>query len=673
MDVTCPNCGAKNRATSRFCARCGESLPRTPENAEAEQVEGINLPWLQGVHDRAVKETGELSGQQLRAYEEQSAPAHEQPQGESAEPQQQPHEPGEQTPQATAPSTPATPATPTRPAPEPTPLRPTPEAAPTTDTGSPDTGPGGPGEPPPDWVAGILEPGARPQGEDEAAYEPEELEHIMPWLGEKPLAEGGLDALGRTPGLPPWLSGVTVQETIETRGGQPQTPDANLSGELEVEGIVPFVPPELQVGPLSLPGEEEVAQEPPASPAPPEQPPSKPKEEVPEWLKNFAPRIEDKEAAPKKGQGAGIDHTTPVTKVVLDSSDTLGQQVTTQVPVRPPRAGAVETLAALLQAPPGETSGQPVPGTVLFRGDAREVEARKPGLSARKWLFPDGIIYMSVLAALLAILLLKPPFGQVNAPAAADVLQFYNAVDAAPRDKPVLVVYDWDASRSAEMYSLSYAVTHHLMSRRLRFVTISTVPQGPGFAQEVTRSVAQDSKANYGYTYGSDYLVLGYLPGSEAALRSLTGNFSGILPLDYANNSRIDSYQIVRSGAMKSLDDFGLIIDLASDESALRNWIEQVATRTRVPLVAAVPQGLAPLARPYRNIEGVGLKAVVSGQVGALQYAQQLSLHNQTSAAMYSPAALNDRLNAQSVAQILVALAIIGALLSVGLAGIFRR
>src|SRR5205807_8246887 len=160
-----------------------------------------------------------------------------------------------------------------------------------------------------------------------------------------------------------------------------------------------------------------------------------------------------------------------------------------------------------------------------------------------------------ILAVLLAILIIRPPFGQVSAPGATDAIQFYNAVDSAPRDKPALVVFDWDASRSAEMSALSAAVVNHLMARHIPFVTLSTVPQGPGFAEQITSDAANDTKANYGYTYGRDYLVLGYLPGGEAALRALGGNINDMLPVDYVNSSLVANTDIDRGGKLRSLQD----------------------------------------------------------------------------------------------------------------------
>jgi hypothetical protein len=102
-------------------------------------------------------------------------------------------------------------------------------------------------------------------------------------------------------------------------------------------------------------------------------------------------------------------------------------------------------------------------------------------------------------------------------------------------------------------------------------------------------------------------------------------------------------------------------------------WIEQVAARTDVPIVAAVPQSLEPLAAPFVGVPASGLDAVVSGSTGAYQYARQLELNGRGTGPLGGRVDLNTRLNAQSVAQILVALAIVGGLVAYGTRKIVRR
>ncbi len=630
MDVTCLNCGTTNRNTSRFCAKCGEELPRPQDNTQQSE-DSLNLPWLQGVHERAVKQTGGLNPNVLAEAEARMAA---QAQAKKQETLQTPQAEG------AAPETPASPETP-------------PQAR----------GKGAPDEPPPDWVVGILEPGAKPQISPEQSHEPEELDHIMPWLSGPP--EPGIEAPQGTqetqhtedngkPGLPPWLSGMTVQETLQSSGTGAERDVPNDPANLGIEELQPFVPPDAPEQVVTEPIDIRQASKRKRVGSTPET--------VPDWLKPLAPRIgKDEQEAPPLPPPPS---TEPSTRFGLEPTGSLLAPIERNVPIRPPRPGSVETLAALLHAPTGEVLQRPVSA---LEQTSSQGALRRVGL--RGWLLPDGLIYLVILAALVAVLLIRPPFGEQNAPAAGDVIDFYNAIELVPADRPVLVVYDWDATRSAEMSALADAVTRHLMARRLHFMTVSTVPQGPGFAQAITDAAKDD----YGYQYGRDYLVLGYLPGNEAALSSLLNDFSSALPFDYVNGHRLQTYSLVQSSRIASLRDFALIITLASDETTLRNWIEQVSARTGTQIVAAVPQALEPLARPYRNVPGAGLKAVVSGQAGALRYIQQMTQRGQDVTGHFSTSKLADRLNAQSIAQILVALVILAAFVNMGMRRILRR
>jgi hypothetical protein len=359
--------------------------------------------------------------------------------------------------------------------------------------------------------------------------------------------------------------------------------------------------------------------------------------------------------------------TTPPSDFPLDED--MAGVAARNIPVRAPRPGSVETLAQLLQPAGAEAMRRVVPMPVVRSRGALVAEGRQEAGRQRRgriagWLFPNGLIYLVVLATLLAVVIIRPPFGDTPAPAAPGVVAFYQAIDSVPVDRPVLVVYDWDAGRSAEMSIMSRAVMHHIGTRHLSFVTVSTVPQGPGFAQEVTDGLRTDPA--YNYQYGTDYLVLGYLPGSEAALRTLVGSFRAVLPLDYINSRPVDSYQLTAGGALNKIEDFALIVDLAGSEAEMRNWIEQVATRTSVPIVAAVPQGLDPVARPYLGVPGAQLQAVVSGTTGASAYLRHLEQNGLGGSSLTQIVDLATRLNAQSVAALLVALVITAALLTHG-------
>ncbi len=234
MEQICPNCGTTNRGTSRFCARCGQTLPQL-EGDETEVSEGsLNLPWLQAVQDKAVQRTSSLGPEEVKEQVSgtPSTAREGQPEGASAsQPSVQPLEAAAQAPGETQP-------------PAQTPAQ------------QPEEG-GNKNEPPPPWVVGILEPQATPTG-PEQGYEPEELSHIMPWAhGKEGEGESAPPAPeSSSPGLPPWLGDVTVQETVNAL--PPSEQKVTEPVEINLEGIEPFVPPtdealELQKQPDEVP------------------------------------------------------------------------------------------------------------------------------------------------------------------------------------------------------------------------------------------------------------------------------------------------------------------------------------------------------------------------------------------------------------------------------------
>jgi hypothetical protein len=564
---------------------------------------GLDLPWLQAVTDRAAKPSTERLTDA-------------------------PHSPQPSPPAQAKPSSPE----PKRPAEAAPPGAPKQEAGEEAVAAAPPTQPieepGDPNERPPEWVASILEPQEERQEGPQQSYEPEELAHIMPWVHGERSGEAINPEIEAVGGLPPWLGDVTVQETLQSTRGAEGVDDPAVFG---LDDIQPFIPPAEEASAPVAPREAEVA---------------------PEWLASITgpPEREPQAPAMRRADLSQINVSAP-----------LVQPRDPGVPMRSPREGSIETLAALLAPTTPEVAQWAVPGMERALNTGVEISARRGRLGR---IFPDGVIYMLVLAALLAVLIARPPFRDVPAPRAEGAQAFYDAVENVGGSGIVLVVYDWDATRSAEMSLLAESVTRHLMSRRLRFVTISTVPQGPGFAEMVTRRVSEDYP---GYEYGRDYLVLGYLSGGSTGLAALTSDYRTSLPRDYRQGRFVfTNYPIFGNDQLEGLSSFRLIVTLTSDEGELRSWIEQVGTRVDVAMVAAVPQGLEPSARPYLNIPRSGLDAVLSGPSGALQYANLMRGRglDPGSATSVDTPTLTDRLNAGSVAAILVAGVIIAALLS---------
>ncbi|MEP6775461.1 MAG: hypothetical protein ABJA50_07685, partial [Chloroflexota bacterium] len=169
----------------------------------------LELPWLQAVKDKAVLPTTGLDAQKVEPQAPEEAKSSSQAQRTNAEAQEE--QPRAQPVEAEKPPEPAD-------------------------------------APPPTWVVSILEPSATPPPA-EGSYESEELAHIMPWVHGAPEGEAAQEAetedgesSAKTPGLPPWLGDVTVQETLQSV--PKQEPMHGDLTDFDVEGIEPFALPD---------------------------------------------------------------------------------------------------------------------------------------------------------------------------------------------------------------------------------------------------------------------------------------------------------------------------------------------------------------------------------------------------------------------------------------------
>ncbi|MCB8962417.1 MAG: hypothetical protein H6651_19050 [Ardenticatenales bacterium] len=194
--------------------------------------------------------------------------------------------------------------------------------------------------------------------------------------------------------------------------------------------------------------------------------------------------------------------------------------------------------------------------------------------------------------------LLTPPPAPAESSAALDLLAGIN-------NQTVLVAVDYTPAMQGELDALARPLLAQLAAQGNQFVLMSQYPAGMALARQLTAEL--------------DTAELGYLPGEAVALRQLSSCL---------NDAACE-------GLEAAAGDIGLILLLTSERTSLQNWMEQVtALNDTIPLVAALPELLSPLAAPYLQ----------TGQIdGALSGAQ-------SGAAATDDAALVDLARSQTVA-----------------------
>jgi hypothetical protein len=238
----------------------------------------------------------------------------------------------------------------------------------------------------------------------------------------------------------------------------------------------------------------------------------------------------------------------------------------------------------------------------------------------------DRALYVVLLVALLAALavpslaagLQSPP----EDPAAAALFQ---QVDTLTDKDVVLIGYEWDARRIGELKPLEQAVVGHLLRKRVKLILVSTDPQGALLLFDLRDDLVQ---AGYG-SDARDYILLGYKPGGELALRSFAQDFRGVLSSDFQSKDATVSALVggFETGKpINSLNDLAMILVLADDASDVQSWAEQIyRVVPQRPLAFLLPAEAAPIVQPYlqppRNPQNVQI-GHLAGKQGALAYEQ---------------------------------------------------
>jgi hypothetical protein len=327
---------------------------------------------------------------------------------------------------------------------------------------------------------------------------------------------------------------------------------------------------------------------------------------------------------------------------------------------------------------PGRTAGQVEALALLERLAAKPFPAAAPVPTVAepailRWLRPEQLLYIVLLLAVVLALLMPAPgwLGITTPPVAPGAADLFNQIDRLSESDIVLIGYEWDARRSGELRPIEQAVIDHLIQRKVKMVLVSTDPQGTLLLFDL-----RDRLAASGYRpSGQDYILLGYKPGAELALRALARNFRASLASDFQGMNATEPGTLATDLAtgqprLAQLADLSMILVLGDEPADVQGWMEQVHTSARKPDGSFVPFGFllpaeaAPIVQPYLSQPSI---YHLAGTQGALAY-QQLRGGSGMPAEQIAIATQQQRLGML----VYILLFVVGAI-AVGAAGVAAR
>jgi hypothetical protein len=191
--------------------------------------------------------------------------------------------------------------------------------------------------------------------------------------------------------------------------------------------------------------------------------------------------------------------------------------------------------------------------------------------------------------------------GQAVTPPLAPSGRAVNQAVLAALGRPVLLVFDYTPALSGELDLQARMLLDQLRDLGMPVIITSQYAGGVALSRQMVADVE-----------GLKWQELGFLPGEAIGVRRLgrcLGNGRGCDTL-YG--------QPLTSELKDSLANVALVIVLTGEQQSLVNWAEQIGAQSDVPVVAAVPQMLAPQAAAY--VTGGQLWGTIDGLPGAAAY-----------------------------------------------------
>lgn len=227
--------------------------------------------------------------------------------------------------------------------------------------------------------------------------------------------------------------------------------------------------------------------------------------------------------------------------------------------------------------------------------------------------------------------------------------KLYDAIEATPADKLVVLSVAWDAGTKGENEPQTEALIAHLFRLKRRFAIISmSAPQSPTLTQGIAERVAPE----FGAKYGEQWVNWGLKTGGAAWLQGLPKDVPSAL-----GNKDWKAVALSQLPAMNGVktfrDNVGLVIDITPTGS-LPMWVSFVGQPHSVKIGYACTAVMSPEAYPY--LDSNQIVGLMSGMAGAAQYFQLLNRKGFVTQAM----------TAQAMAHFLIL-----ALIAVGNVGYF--
>jgi hypothetical protein len=220
----------------------------------------------------------------------------------------------------------------------------------------------------------------------------------------------------------------------------------------------------------------------------------------------------------------------------------------------------------------------------------------------RRWIF------LAMGLSIAAPILFRLRFPEVPGPMARAT---FAAIESLPPGSRVLISFDFDPASKAELQPMANAMVHHCAAKGHKIVFMALWPLGKQMADQAIKDVLLAFHGDK-YSYGADYVQLGFKTGNEGVIKQLTTNFTEAYPSDTAGTP-LSGLPLVAD--VRDLGGFDLVATVSAGYPGAKEWVQfgREAMKDSASLVCGTTGVQASQLFPYYPGQLGGMLVAVKG------------------------------------------------------------
>jgi len=222
----------------------------------------------------------------------------------------------------------------------------------------------------------------------------------------------------------------------------------------------------------------------------------------------------------------------------------------------------------------------------------------------------------------------------------SEVKSVYDRIESLQPGTIVMVPMEFDPATAAELQPMARAVLRHCFARNLKVLSTAFMIDGVVLIERDLKMIS----AEYGKTYGKDYVYLGYKPYMEVVLLNMGENFRKPFPKDFYGN-KLDDLPMMEG--VNNYSNVACIVNVNATSGA-DFWINYANGRYGVPLALGVTAVMA--TDYYAFLQSKQIFGLMGGLKGAAEYEKLIGRGNDVA---------NRSMDAVSVAHVFIIIFIV--------------